>query len=155
MHVPSERGATAAMPRSMPVAWPVSGTGCTGTAAHEKQTYQPSASVESVTVLGAPSNGRDQRTRPADGETPDFRQDQESRRERGPIATRFGGERVGAVASLVARDPRLLARLQAAKECLLRLVASCQHIWQDRRVEGGVLRKRSTDVFAVSFLLVA
>jgi hypothetical protein len=41
---------------------PVRGNGCTGTAAHEKDTYQPSASLETVTVLLVPSTGRDQRT---------------------------------------------------------------------------------------------
>src|SRR5262249_30668963 len=53
-------------PRAMPASCPVAGSGCTGMSAHEKQTYQPSASLETVTVLGVPSIGRDQRraTRP-------------------------------------------------------------------------------------------
>ena len=38
------------------------GKGCIGTSAQEKQAYQPSASLEIVTVLGVPSIGRDQRT---------------------------------------------------------------------------------------------
>ena len=62
MHVPLERVAKASMPKSMPVSSPVSGKGCTGTSAQEKQTYQPSASLEIVTVFGVPSKGRDQRT---------------------------------------------------------------------------------------------
>ena len=41
---------------------PVRGSGSAGTSAHEQQTYQPSASRETVTVLMRPSTGRDQRT---------------------------------------------------------------------------------------------
>ena len=62
MRVPSESVANASIPRSMPVSCPVAGSGCTGTSAQEKQTYQPSASLRIVTVLGVPSSGRDQRT---------------------------------------------------------------------------------------------
>ena len=62
MRVPLESVANASTPRSIPVSCPVDGKGWTGTSAQEKQTYQPSASRESVTVLGVPSNGRDQRT---------------------------------------------------------------------------------------------
>ena len=41
---------------------PAGGNGSVGTSAHEKQTYQPSASLLSVTVLGVPCRGRDQWT---------------------------------------------------------------------------------------------
>ncbi len=47
---------------SMPVARPVGGRGWAGTSAHEMATYQPSASLETVIVLGVPSMGRDQWT---------------------------------------------------------------------------------------------
>src|SRR5690348_7908733 len=40
--VPSDRGANASIPRSIPVCCPVAGSGCTGTSAQEKQTYHPS-----------------------------------------------------------------------------------------------------------------
>ena len=49
-------------PTSMPVSWPVRGSGRAGTSAHEQQTYQPSASLETVTVLMVPSIGRLHRT---------------------------------------------------------------------------------------------
>ena len=48
-------------PTSMPASRPVSGKGRIGTSTHEKHTYQPSASLEMMTVLGVPSMGRDQR----------------------------------------------------------------------------------------------
>jgi hypothetical protein len=50
------------IPRSIPVSCPLGGNGCTRASAQEKQTYQPAASREIVSVLGVPSNGRDQRT---------------------------------------------------------------------------------------------
>ena len=46
----------------MPVSRPLRGSDCGGTSADEKQTYQPSASLETVTVFGVPSGGRDHRT---------------------------------------------------------------------------------------------
>src|SRR2546429_673089 len=46
----------------MPVSRPVRGSGCAGTSAQENATYQPSASLKMVTVLGVPAIGRDQRT---------------------------------------------------------------------------------------------
>src|SRR5258708_34035498 len=49
-------------PTSIPVSRSVGGNGWVGTSAHEKQTYQPSASLESVTVLMRPSTARDHRT---------------------------------------------------------------------------------------------
>src|SRR5258708_34206209 len=49
-------------PTSMPVSRPVRGNGWVGTSAHEHETYQPSAALEIVTVLGVPSMGRDQGT---------------------------------------------------------------------------------------------
>ena len=49
-------------PRSMPVSRPVGGSGCADTSTQEIATYQPSASLEIVTVLGVPSMGRDQWT---------------------------------------------------------------------------------------------
>ena len=58
MRVPLERVAKDSSPRSMPVSCPVGGNGCTGASAHETATYQPSASLRSVTVLGMPSMGR-------------------------------------------------------------------------------------------------
>ena len=62
MRVPFESVANAAMPRSIPVSWPVSDKGCTATSAQEKQTYQPSTSRLIVTVFAVPSNARDRRT---------------------------------------------------------------------------------------------
>src|SRR5262245_29746105 len=61
MRVPFDRVANASMPRSIPVSCPMGGKDRTGTSAQEKQTYHPSASRLIVTVLGVPSNGRDQR----------------------------------------------------------------------------------------------
>jgi hypothetical protein len=49
-------------PRSMPVSLPVGGMGWSGTSAHENTAYQPTASCETVTVLGVPSIGRLHRT---------------------------------------------------------------------------------------------
>ena len=43
--------------KSIPVFCPVAGSDCAGTPAQEKQTYQPSASLLMVTVLGAPPRG--------------------------------------------------------------------------------------------------
>jgi hypothetical protein len=62
MRVPSESVANASMPRSITVSCPVAGRGCTGTAAQEKHTCHPSASLEIVTVLGVLSRERDRRT---------------------------------------------------------------------------------------------
>src|SRR5215475_5531497 len=62
MRVPSASVAKDSKPRSIPVSWPVGGSGCVGASAHEMATYQPSASLEIVTVLGVPSKGRDQCT---------------------------------------------------------------------------------------------
>ena len=59
---PSASVAKDSSPRSIPVSWPVDGSGCTGTSAQEMATYHPSASFEMVTVLGVPSMGRDQCT---------------------------------------------------------------------------------------------
>jgi hypothetical protein len=58
MRVPSERGANASTPRSLPVSCPVDGRGRTGRSAQERHTYHPSASREITTVLGGPSTGR-------------------------------------------------------------------------------------------------
>jgi hypothetical protein len=48
-------------PTSRPVSRLVAGSGCGGTSVQEKETYQPSASLEMVTVLIVPWMGRDQR----------------------------------------------------------------------------------------------
>src|SRR5262245_12018201 len=100
MRVPLQRVATASIPRSIPVSCPVGGKDRSGTSAHEKQTDQPSASWELVTVLrrsrdrlvtvlSAPSNG----LRPAHRETPDLGEDEDTGVQRRSIAELLVGER--------------------------------------------------------------
>ena len=63
MCCPSARVANDSKPRSIAVSWPVGGSGWIGTLSQETAMYQPSTSLEMVTVLGVPSMGRDQWTR--------------------------------------------------------------------------------------------
>jgi hypothetical protein len=78
MHVPSARVARvakASRPRSMPVSWPVGGSGWVGTSTQEMETYQPSASFVSVRErdrLGPAFKG----AAPVDAEAPELRQDE-------------------------------------------------------------------------------
>ena len=126
------------------------GKGCMGTSAQEKQTYQPSASRLIVMVLGAPST--DATTH---GETPDFGEDQKAVIQRRPIAELFVGEGVVARRALIAREARLLASHQSAKERLVGFVESRQHILQDVAMDGGVPWERSADSLQLCLLLKA
>ena len=98
--------------------------GCTGTSAQEKEACHHPLSRPIVTVLGVPSTGRDQRTR----DTPDLRQDQETIVQRRAVAILLEGEGVEAIAALVARKACFLASLETAKERLIRLIQTRQHI---------------------------
>ena len=102
-------------------------SGCTGTSAQEKQTYQPSASSADRDRLGCSF----QWATPTDGNTPDLGEDQKAIVQRRPVAELLVGERVVAVAPLIAWEARLLSRLHPAKERLIGLVEPRQHILQD------------------------
>src|SRR5215470_14109535 len=102
MRSPLDVVAKASRPRSMPVACPVVGSGCTGMSAHEKQTYQPSASWLIATVLGVPSMGRDQRTAMRPIDAPNLGEHQKAVIQRGAVVELRIGEAVVAVTPLEA-----------------------------------------------------
>jgi hypothetical protein len=116
------------MPKSIPVSCPVDGSGCRGTSAQEKLTYQPSASREIVTVLGVPSSGRDQRSASRPG------QDQEALVQRRSIADLLVGQGVIAIAPLKAGVAGCLASLHAAKEGWKGALKAREHILQNLRM---------------------
>jgi hypothetical protein len=61
--------------------------------------------------------------------------------ELGPIAILLEGEGVVAVLALEAREAGFLPALHSAEERLIGLVEPRQHILQDMRVHGGVVRE--------------
>ena len=127
MRVPSERVAKASMPRSIPVSCPVAGKGCADTSAHEIATYQPSASLLIVTVLGIPWRGRLQRI----AIRPTFDTTRKPLPSRAPFPCQFHkGERMPTSTRLIAGEVCFLARLHTTEERLIGLVESRQHILQ-------------------------
>ena len=95
-----------------------------------------------------------QRARPAHRDTANLGEDQEAVVERRAVAELLEGERVVTGRAPWKRGkPAFSPACIATKERLIRLVEPRQHILQDMRVDGGVLRKRSTDVLEFGFLL--
>ena len=96
-----------------------------------------------------------QRARPAHGNAPDLGENEETIVQRRPVAKLLVGERMPAVAPLIAGKSRLLARLHPEKERLIRLVQPRQHVLQHMAVEGGVLWHGGAEVLQLRFLAVA
>ena len=149
----------------MPVAFPVAGSDCIGTAAQENETYQPSASRPIVTVLGVPASGRDQRTAPLP--ILDSTRKPLSSRAQPCAAVRSRaqpcaavrahlriGERVIPVASAEAGVARRLARLPATKEGLEGAVDPLHHVLQDRAVDLSVVGHVGLDLRKLGLPLV-
>jgi hypothetical protein len=74
-------------------------------------------------------------------DTANLRQDQEAVIQPGAVAVLLEGERAEAIASLEAGEPRLVSPLDAPEERLIGLVQPREHVLQDVRVDGRVLRK--------------
>jgi hypothetical protein len=110
----------------MPGSCPVGSSGSMGTAAHEMQADQPSASRRMVTVLGC-RGGAVQRTMQPEGDPPDLRQAEHPAVHRGTTMPAVCahlriGEAGVAVPALQARVPWPFACLHAAEEGGTRLV---------------------------------
>ena len=122
-----------------------------GTSAHEKATYQPSASLEIGDGLGHPLQRRDQWTliRPILDRT---------RKPLSSVAPLPNSLKVNewiAVAPLETRKARLLAPLDATEERLIRLIQPRQHVLQDVAVNGRILGELRANVLEFRFLLIA
>ena len=136
----------------MPVSLPAGGNGRVGTSAHEQQTYQPSASLrEMVTVLGVPCQG----TGPAHRDAPDLRQDEETVSRRAPLPYRLEVKECQRLRPWKRGKARLLPRLHAPEERLIRLVEPCQHVLQHVAVDGGVFGHLCPDGLQLGFLCKA
>ncbi len=90
-------------------------------------TYQPSASLEMVTVLGMPSKGRDQWTviRPI------LERTRNPLSSVAPLPYSLKVKEWKRSLPLKRGKPCLLAALDAAEECLVRLIQPRQHVLQD------------------------
>jgi hypothetical protein len=137
-------------PTSLPVARQGGGNGGGGTAAHEQHTSQPSASWETVTVVGEPARGRDQRTalRPLVART------------RSPLARRAPWPSSLSVqewsrAPLKARATRLLAPLHPPEAGWIRRGAAGQHVVEHVALAGGIVGARGAPRLQLRFLLSA
>jgi hypothetical protein len=115
-----------AMPGSRPGSRPASGNGCTGTAAQAIALYQPSASWETVPVLGVPANGRDQWTalRPSVDKT------REPFSRRAPLPSSLEGNESGARLAVEAGKAGILPGADAAEEGVRGRVHARQHVVQ-------------------------
>jgi hypothetical protein len=123
-----------------------------GTSAQEKETYQPSASREMVTVLGVPSTGRLHRPH---GNASDLGEDAIPILELGAVAILLIGERVVAVPPMKAGETGFLAVRHAPEEGLIGLVQSSQHILQNMAIDGTVLGQVRAQGLEFRFLLIA
>ena len=122
-----------------------------GASVHESATYQPSASLEMVTVLGRALNG----TRPMDPNAHDLGENEDAVVYGGAIAILLEGEGVISIYALETRESSFLAPLDAAKESLVCPVESRQHVLKDMGVYGGVAGKVGADTLQFGFLLIA
>src|SRR5262249_49110188 len=105
--------------------------------AQDKETYQPSASRETVTVLLVPTTGRLQRTalRPSLASTR-YPFQCPAR----PVAILLRGQEVRAIAPLKPRKAWFLARLHAAKERLIGRVQPSEHVLEHLGMDGSRVR---------------
>src|SRR5215472_12961760 len=112
----------------MPVSCSVAGSGWTGTSAQENDTYQPSASRLTVTVVRVPWRGRDQRT----AMRPIFANTREPFSSRAPLPYSLEGEGVEAatVAPLEAGETGLFSGRDAPEERLIGPNQSGEHVLQ-------------------------
>src|SRR5262245_52113820 len=121
-------------PTSMPVSLPVTGNASVGTSAHELPTYHPSASRETVTVLGVPWSGRWRRRWSRLGiDTPDLRPVQHPAvQRRTAVLTHLRiGNRGGASRALEARVARVLTGRDATEEGGNSRSTTVQHVLPD------------------------
>ncbi len=99
--------------------------------------------------LGGPCEG----TTPAHRQPTELGEDQEAILQRGAVADLFVGEGVGARAALETGKARGLPRGHAAEERLVGPVQAGEHVLQDVRMDGGVLRERRPEVRQLRCLL--
>jgi hypothetical protein len=90
-----------------------------------------------------------------DAAAPDLGEDHRAVLQPRAVARLVAGEGGETVAALEAGVPRLLASLQASKECLLGLVEPGQRVLEDMTLDGGVRWNLRTHVLQLRFLLLA
>src|SRR5262249_36561909 len=94
-------------------------------------------------------------TGPAHHNAANLGQDQVPLLQLGAVAVLLIGERVVAMASLEAWEPRFLTSDNPTEEGLIRLVQAGQHSLQHVAMKGGVFGERGADVLQLCFLLEA
>src|SRR5690348_917250 len=92
---------------------------------------------------------------PAYGDAPDLGQDQIAVIQPGAVVVLLAGAGVVAASALIARETGLLSRRYPLEECLIGSVQAGQHVLEDVRVDGRVLRERFADRLQFCLLLEA